>query len=497
MATVSLLHDLLDVTAARHPDRPAVGCLGEVATFQWVQDQSMRLARWLRDCGINRGDRIVIALPAGLATPALLYACSRVSAPFIVVRQNLPDTALAHILDDATPALLLADSPAACGMARERGITVRGSADLNRAGERYAAGEVTGPLTVDPACFVYTSGSTGMPKAVVSTHAQMTFAARAIQSQLEYQPGDVVYSALPLSFDYGLYQIFLCTLAAAQLSLGSADDAGRLLLARLQETGATVLPAVPALAAGLARLLGRPGAAPPRLRLLTNTGATMPPQVLAQLRALIPGLQVQLMFGLTECKRAAIMPKDGDLDRPGACGRALPDTEIFAVDPDGTRLPPGMVGELIVRGPHVMTGYWRRPELTAQRFARVDGLFTQLRTGDFGWLDDQGYLYFGGRRDDQYKERGVRVSTSEVEAAAHRVPGVEAAVALPPDSGSDSATLVVVATISPEEVLAGLRQELEDIKVPGRCLVVGSLPLTGHGKVDRPALSHMATRALT
>jgi acyl-CoA synthetase (AMP-forming)/AMP-acid ligase II len=169
----------------------------------------------------------------------------------------------------------------------------------------------------------------------------------------------------------------------------------------------------------------------------------------------------------------------------------LPGTEVYATDPHGRRLPPGEVGELVVRGPHVMAGYWRRPELTAQRFPRADGLFPQLRTGDYGWLDDDGYLYFVGRRDDLYKERGFRVSATEVAAAAMRVEGVDAAAVLPPSDDREEATLVVVTALAPHQVLALLRTQLEEFKVPRNCQVVPEIPLTSNGKVDRAGLARL------
>jgi acyl-CoA synthetase (AMP-forming)/AMP-acid ligase II len=185
------------------------------------------------------------------------------------------------------------------------------------------------------------------------------------------------------------------------------------------------------------------------------------------------------------------MPKDEDLKRPGACGRALPGTEILTIDANGRSTKPGEIGEIVVRGPNVMVGYWRRPELTAQRFPRAEGLFAQLRTGDYGWLDEDGFLYFAGRTDDQYKERGTRVNVTEVEAAAHRVAGVNAAAVVPPDADSDGATLFAVTELAAHEVLAGLSTELDALKAPRICLVVREIPLTRNGKVDRAALGKM------
>lgn len=489
-----LLSDLLDATAAARPDAPAVDDGTTCRTYREVRDASVRLAGRLRADGVRRGDRVLVALPTDADLPALLYAVARAGAVFVVVRTPAPDVALAHVLDDAEPALVLTDDAALGELARARHVPVRGAADLARAATGDDGDEPVGPgpLAVDPVCLIYTSGSTGMPKAVVSTHAQVTFAVRAIQSELRYRPDDVVHDVLPTSFDYGLYQIFLSTVAGARLRLGDPAETGGRLLVSLVESGATVLPCVPSLAINLVRLLGRPTAPRPPLRLVTNTGAAMPPEVLAGLRRLLPGLTVQLMFGLTECKRAAIMPPDEDLRRPGACGRALPGTEIFTVDADGRRQPAGVTGELVVRGPHVMAGYWRRPELTAERFRRVHGLFPQLHTGDHGLVDADGYVHFAGRRDDVYKEKGTRVSATEVEAAAYRVDGVDAAGVLPPVDGHDGATLFVVAALTPGDVLSRLRGQLEEMKVPARCVVLPDLPLTGNGKVDRRALARLA-----
>ncbi len=211
---------------------------------------------------------------------------------------------------------------------------------------------------------------------------------------------------------------------------------------------------------------------------------------LQALRTALPGLKVQLMFGLTECKRATIMPPDGDLDRPGSSGRALPGTEVFVVDDEGRRRPPGEIGEIVVRGPNVMAGYWRRPEITAQRFQRAEGLFPQLNTGDYGWVDEEGYLYFDGRRDDIYKENGFRVSATEVEAAARRVPGVTSAAVLPPHN-AEPARLFVVGSLPPAEVLQGMRGQIEEFKIPRSCRTLDALPLTANGKVDRKSLAAM------
>ncbi len=493
MSEITLLHQLLDAAAQSWPQQNALSQQQSMTTFSELREASDRLAQWMHSQGIGRGRRIVIAAPSGPLVPALVFAASRLGAPFSVLHEQVRGVGFQHVLDDCEPSLVIAEDEGSLVAARERGIVAVSPTEAATVASSSGQPPVPPatlpePLGVDPVCLIYTSGTTSLPKAVVSTHQQMLFAVRAIQQVLRYRPDDVVYCPLPLSFDYGLYQVFLGVLSGAHTVLGSAAESGPTLLRSLIDSEATVLPAVPSVAESLVWLLKRATAQIPPLRLVTNTGAALSNETVNALRAAVPGLRVQVMYGLTECKRAAIMPPDGDIERPGSCGLALPGTEILVVDDDGEPLPPAAIGEIVVRGPNVMTGYWRRPELTAQRFSRRDGLFLELRTGDYGHLDKDGYLYFSGRRDDLYKERGFRVSATEVEAAAHRVPGVVSAAVVPP-VGRKSAVLAVVGEVTHEEVLALMRDQIEEFKVPRRCVVLEEIPLSRNGKVDRKALA--------
>lgn len=490
----TLLHDLLDAAALRWPDRPALTDAEGTVTYRELAALSARAAARLRAAGGRRGERIVVSTSSGRLAAALAWGAGRAGMVFAIVHEQVTGAPLAHILADCAPTFTVCDTPRNAAMAAAAGIRtltpqqlLGDDAPASQPTETTPTQNTVPALAVDPACMIYTSGSTAAPKAVVSTHAQMLFAARAIASVLGYTADDTVFCPLPLSFDYGLYQLFLAAQAGAHVWLGRPADVGPGLLSSLRRSRATVLAAVPAVAQALDRLLARSSGPLPPLRLLTNTGAAMQPSVLAGLRARLPGLRVQLMFGLTECKRTTIMPPDGDLQRPGSCGLALPGTEVLILGDDGAVLPPGQVGQIVVRGPHVMAGYWRRPQLTAERFARAEGLFPQLHTGDYGWLDEAGYLYFAGRRDDIYKERGFRVSATEVEAAAARVAGVEAAAVLPP-AGEEPSVLFAVTALSTARLLQELREQIEEFKIPRRCVIVQRLPLSGNGKVDKKAL---------
>ncbi|MEU4559501.1 class I adenylate-forming enzyme family protein [Actinoplanes sp. NPDC023936] len=479
--TATLLPDLLDERAAATPDRPAVSSGPETLTYGRLRDRSLRVAADLHDAGIGRGDRVVVLAAHSPDTVAALYGITRLGACAVVVDEQSTDYQLAHILRDCAPAAVLTD-----GTAEQQCLAAARVRPLRPDGAGASAVTRTG-ISQDAATLIYTSGSTSMPKAVVSTHGQILFAARAIAARLRYRPDDVVLCCLPLSFDYGLYQAHLAVLAGAHLVLGSAADAGPTLLSAIHRWSATVLPAVPSLAATLVRLIDRGGEPPARLRLATNTGAALSDAMASRLRDRVPGLSVITMFGLTECKRISISEPDEDLKRPGTVGRPLDDTEAFVVDDEGRRLGPGEVGELVVRGPHVMAGYWRAPELTAQRFRRDELGLPVLHTGDRCLMDADGYLYFAGRDDDVYKQRGTRVSATEVEAAAMDIPGVELAVVLTP-RGEQPARLIAAGDIDEDRLRKELRSRLDDARVPPFCHVETDLPLNGNGKVDRKAL---------
>ncbi|GAA5078428.1 class I adenylate-forming enzyme family protein [Streptomyces similanensis] len=489
--TATLLHDLLDRQAERTPHAPALTRAETTWTYQELQRHSRLLAERLAGHGVGRGDRVLALAPHAAETVAALFAVSRLGALYCVVSDQTRPYHLRHIIEDSGPAAILATGEAAARVEGAAACPVHWydarTAALPSLDARQEDGRAP-CLSVDAVALTYTSGSTAMPKAVVSTHRQVLFAVGAIQDALRYRAEDRVYSCLPLSFDYGLYQVYLACASGAHLILGDSSQAGPALLTALRADGATVLPLVPSLAATLLRLLARSESAPPLLRLVTNTGAALSPGLSARLRQAIPTLSVVPMYGLTECKRVSIAEPDLDLVRPGSVGRPLRDTEVYAAGPDGRPLPPGETGELVVRGPHVMAGYWRAPELTAARFARDDIGQPLLRTGDRGWIDADGYLYFAGRDDDQYKQRGFRVSTVEVEAAALDIPGVHLAAVLPP-TDERGAVLAVSADLSAAHVAKELGERLDLVKLPARYRVFDKLPLSVNGKVDKQALA--------
>jgi amino acid adenylation domain-containing protein len=483
-----LVHELLDEGAARDPDRIALRERGGELSCAQLAAVTHTLARALAARGVRHGDRVAIALGNRVESLACALACARIGAVFVLLDPRAPGPASDRILHDCTPALLVvADDGHRPAAHASTPWTVASCAAL--LDERDPAARAPPDRAVIPedlACLVYTSGSTGRPKGVMCRHANVTFAVEAIARRLELRPGDAIGCALPLTFDYGLYQALLALHADATLVLGAGVDGGPGLLRFLRWAGADVVPLVPSMAQLLVALAARDPEPPPAVRVVTSTGERLTATTIERLRAVFAGARVYPMYGLTECKRVSILTPEELESRPESIGRPLDGTDCVVVDPVTQRgVPDGDVGELVVRGAHVMAGYWRDPELTALRYrpwgpAQDRALFT----GDLCRRDADGYLYFCGRGDDLVKLRGLRVSLTEIELAAAALDGVAHAVALGGD-GAEPALLVVSASLDSAAVRAGLAERIEAFKVPDRIEVVAAAPLTAHGKVDR------------
>ncbi|MDH2430868.1 AMP-binding protein [Sphaerisporangium sp. TRM90804] len=480
-----LVHSLLDEAVADTPDASAVRDPSGAWTYATVARYSHAVTAWLEDQGVGPGDRVVVQLPTVRELVAMFFGVTRRGAVFVPVNPAMKPFHLRSVIDNAEPGLVVAADADVAMICAMTGVPVHAFgavwAEVEAAAGRGARAEPVEVRPDDVAVLVYTSGSTAAPKGVIEPHAQVVFASRAIQAVLGYRADDVVFCRFPLSWDYGLYKVLLSCLGRSEIVLAGTES-DLTLLRRMREVGATIVPVVPSLASMIVSLAGRDPEPMAPVRMFTNTGAALPSATIARLREVFPGARVVRQFGQTECKRISIMPPEQDGERPHAVGRPLPGTEVLIVDADGNRLPAGEVGEIVAAGPHVMPGYWREPELTARTFRRGPaGEGPRLHTGDYGHLDEDGYLYFEGRRDDMFKRKGIRMSTLEIEAAAMDIPGVRAAGVIPPGEDNDLA-LCVETDLAPHVVLRELGSRLEAAKVPAVCHVVPAFPLTAHGK---------------
>jgi amino acid adenylation domain-containing protein len=518
VTTVPQLQDCLRASAGRLPDKVALVCQRGRLTYGAIEDESNRLANALVSRGVKRGDRVIILAENTAETVVAFWASLKANAVACPISGLIKGPKLAALIDDCTPAAVVGTSRhvqvlADASQVRPlpRVVILAGPLDAFRreARCREAVGwdEAVGPesgataprplnIDIDLASLIYTSGSTGAPKGIMLTHRNMIAAATSITSYLESREDDVVIDALPLSFDYGLYQVIMAFKMGATVVLERSFTYPTQVLKAMASEGVTAFPGVPTMFATLAEMAELDAYDFSRVRYVTNTAAAIHPKHVAFIRRTFRAARFYSMYGLTECKRCTYLPPE-DLDRkPDSVGIAIPNTELWIVDEDGNRVGPNTVGQLVIRGATVMKGYWNKPEATARRL-RAGPLPGQqvLYTGDYCRQDEDGYLYFVSRMDDIIKTRGEKVAPKEVEAALLDIPGVsEAAVVGIPDTilGQAIKAFVVLspgAALTKQEILFECRARLEPHMVPRDVDVVSEIPRTTSMKARKVDLT--------
>lgn len=515
-----LLFQLVENAARRNPRAAALVYKADRLDYGGFADAVDRGAQGLLGHGLARGERVAIYLEKRLETAIGIFAASAAGGAFVPINPLLRPRQVGHILRDCAVRVLitsadrlgtlqeeiaeshdlrtviLVDGGAAAPL--REGIAVTAWSDfLADPGATHARHRV---IDSDMTAILYTSGSTGRPKGVVLSHRNMVTGAHSVARYLENVPEDRILAALPFSFDAGLSQM---TTAA---SVGACVVLMNFLLPQdvvrtAAREGITGLAAVPPLWVQLADQTW-PAAAVDSLRYWTNTGGAMPAALLAKLRRALPKTDPVLMYGLTEAFRSTYLPP-GELDRrPGSMGKAIPNVEVLVVRENGERCAPGEPGELVHRGPLVSMGYWNDPERTAQRFkpapGRPEGLTLPeiaVWSGDTVKMDEDGYLYFVGRRDEMIKTSGYRVSPTEVEEViyASGLVGEAAALGVPhPKLGQGIVVVVTAPAGGPLDAAALIdhcRKELPAFMVPHKVIRRDSLPRNPNGKIDRKSLA--------
>ncbi len=514
-----LIHHMLRASAERRPDAEALVHGSTRLSYREVQRRVAGLAEGLRRVGVERGDRVGIYLDASVPQALSIFGLSGSGAVFVPINSLLFPDQVAHIGRDCGMKVIISTSEKLASLASVlkeipslEFLVVAGepgpldvALPLHSFEELCAvapqAGRHEASIEKDLAAILYTSGSTGKPKGVMLSHAQVVAGSSIVSAYLEITAADRILAVLPFSFDAGMNQLMTAWQQGATLALINFVFAREVVQTLLRER-ITGLAGVPT----FWNLIAQPSSSLPKqplpdLRYITNTGGAMPQPVLATLRQHLRSTRIFLMYGLTEAFRSTYLPPE-ELDRrPTSMGKAIPDTEILVIDEHGRPCRPGEVGELVHRGPTVSMGYWGQPELTARVLrphpflpAELGDVERVCYSGDFVKMDEEGYLYFIGRRDTMIKTSGFRVSPTEVEEVLFQSGLVRtAAVIGVPDEvlGQTIKAFVVFRdgeTVPVDQLREFCAAKMPRHMVPKTIEVLDEMPKTTSGKVDYPAL---------
>jgi acyl-CoA ligase (AMP-forming) (exosortase A-associated) len=488
-----------------------------------LNDAVTRFASGLLSLGLQRGERVAIYLEKRFETVIASFGAPAAGGAFVPLNPLLKAEQVGYILRDCNVRVLVT-SPERLALLQEtlpachdlRHVVVldsteallkSGTMTVSRWSELLDQPVAVGHRVIDTDVvgILYTSGSTGKPKGVVLSHRNMVAGAKSVASYLENRSGDTLLAALPLSFDAGFSQLTTAFHVGARVVLLNYL-LPRDVIKAIEREKVTGLTAVPPLYIQLTQLTW-PESITEHLRYFANTGGRMPRETLDALRRHLPKTKPFLMYGLTEAFRSTYLPPAEVDRRPDSIGKAIPNAEILVLREDGSPCAPNEPGELVHRGALVGMGYWNDPEKTAERYkplpasapGREVGLVLPeiaVFSGDTVRMDDEGYLYFIGRRDEMMKTSGYRVSPTEVEEILYATKLVGECVAFGVDDERLGQTIQVIATppvagdLDIAVVLAECRVRMPAYMVPAGIEVRnGPLPRNPNGKIDRKTLS--------
>lgn len=514
-----LIHHMLRASAERTPEKEALIHAKERLSYREVYSRTLGLAQGLRNAGLARGDRIGIYLEASVQQVISIFGISAAGGVYVPINGTLFPDQVAHIAKDCGMKGLITSRKKLGSLAEvlpqmpsleflvltEEGetpnltVAIHSLEEFCRLQAALPAHET--PISKDLAAILYTSGSTGKPKGVMLSHANVMAGSSIVSTYLSISASDRILAVLPFSFDAGMNQLMTAFQQGGTCVLINFVFAREVVQALLKEK-ITGLAGVPTLWSLLAQPNSGLDRQPlPDLRYITNTGGAMPQAVLAVLRKTLKNTKIFLMYGLTEAFRSTYLPPE-ELDRrPTSMGKAIPDSEILVLNEHGQPCKPGEIGELVHRGPTVSLGYWGRPEDTARALRPNPLLPPELGdcekvcySGDLVKTDEDGFLYFVGRRDTMIKSSGFRISPTEVEEAlfsSGKLRGA-AVIGIPDEVLGQTIKAFVTPRdgepIDGEALLAHCGQKLPRYMVPKAIEVLSELPKTSSGKVDYPAL---------
>jgi long-chain acyl-CoA synthetase len=498
------IRDVISPWVERSPSHPALVEASGIWTYQQLASCIDEAKLWLQNLGIRPGDRVMLVSENCRASVAMLLAVAALDAWAVLVSTHLSTREIDQIRDHCGARRVIyfvSLSRQAREHAKQHGAETQETGALGLLG----VGAINSDAEAEPldpevsqrvAALIYSSGTTGLPKGVMLTHRNLLFVAAMSAKIRSLSPEDRLFAVLPMSHAVGLSVVLLGGLiSGATLYLSSRFDPFAALTTMEKERLTVVLgaPALFSLLVDYAKLRGLKSLKLPSLRIISSSGAPLQPALKVQVEELF-GITLHNGYGVTECSPNISQAVVGENRTDTSVGRLLPSVEVQLIGPDQKPVADGEVGELWVRGPNVMKGYYRAPEETAAATSR-DGWFN---TRDLARLQD-GYLFIEGRTKELIIRFGLNVYPAEVEAVLNAHPAVARSAVIGRTVAGTAGGEEVVAFVQPKvasavqesEIAHYAAQYLAPHKRPSHILIVPDMPLTRTGKVVKGELSKL------
>ncbi|HEY4078776.1 MAG TPA: acyl-CoA ligase (AMP-forming), exosortase A system-associated [Rhizomicrobium sp.] len=511
-----LLQELLSISATARPEHAALRYQGQSRSYAEVAAEAAVVRAGLIRLGIAVQDRVAIFLDKQFETVSAIFGIASAGAVFVPINPALKAPQIVYILKDCNVRVLITTASRFAGLESvlpdcrdlfhvvivdESCPATSVSCTTWSAFTKDAAGDIRPTVSgTDIAAILYTSGSTGSPKGVVVTHRNLVAGAHSVAQYLGYEPADRILNLPPYSFDFGLNQLFSAFQAGVTAVLHNYIAPHDTMQTLIRE-GVTGVSGVPTVMIQLAAQ-DWPTEATRNVRYFSTTGGRMPESAVRMLQEKLPRSKIFLMYGLTESFRSTFLPPDEINRRPNSIGKAIPNAEVLVVRPDGTPCAPHEPGELVHKGVLVSLGYWNDPVRTAERFRPAPGEPSDephpeiaVWSGDTVTRDEDGFIYFVGRRDEMIKSSGYRISPTEVEETVFSsgLVSLAAAVGVEDAQLGQAIVLFVVPkngkSVDDDAILRHCHTQMPAYMVPKHVVVRESLPVNANGKVDRKALA--------
>ncbi|MBI2771222.1 MAG: malonyl-CoA synthase [Burkholderiales bacterium] len=469
--------------------------------YSWrdIERATAMMANLLQSLRLPRGSRIAVQVEKSVEAMMLYLATLRAGHVFLPLNTAYQSAEISYFIRNAEPAVIVCSeknfgwvSKIAAAAGTRNVFTLNDDRTGTLLAQAARCGDRHQPAVLgddDLAAILYTSGTTGRSKGAMLSHGNLLSNAQVLKDYWGWKPGDVLIHALPIFHVHGLFVALHGALLNGSKMIWMAKFDPKLAIEKMRE--ATVFMGVPTL---YVRMLAEPSLdaeAVRHMRLFISGSAPLLLETFSDWK-MRTGRTILERYGMSETIMLTSNPydaRDGER-RGGTVGFPLPGVGLRVVDDEGRQLPAGEIGGIQVRGPNVFPGYWRMPEKTAEEFT-ADGWF---RTGDVGKVDERGYVTIVGRSKDLIISGGYNVYPAEIEGYINDMPGVaeSALVGVPhPDFGEVGVAVVIAkpgTVVDGEDIVARLKSQLANFKIPKRCFVVGELPRNTMGKVQKNLL---------